>query len=148
MRDNIKDTLEDKARLAEIMLNEKTPITLGGKQYEIGALTYYAKWKISSLITKMEVVNSDISSLVSAMANNVPVLAEIVAIGILVKREKIDSDELEKLKFSLLDSVTDGNEWANAIGIMFKKLDCSFFFGLMEMVKAINSMSPRVDGSE
>lgn len=139
---NDKDILQDKARLAEIMTDKKTPVQLGGKTYMIGALTYYAKWLISERITQLELENEELTTLIQCMAKDIPLMSEIISIGILVKRERIDA-ELEALKYELLDNVVDGQEWVNAITIMFQKLDCGFFFGLTEMVRAINSMNDK-----
>lgn len=137
-----KDILQDKARLAEIITDKKTPIQLGGKTYMVGALTYYAKWEISERITQLELENEELTTLIQCMAKDIPLMAEIISIGILVKRERIAA-ELDILKYELLDNVVDGQEWVNAITIMFQKLDCGFFFGLTEMVKAINSMNDK-----
>lgn len=136
------DILKDKARLAEIITDKKTPIVMGGKTYQIGALTYYAKWLISERITQLELENSELTTLIQCMAQDIPLMAEIISIGILVKRERIEA-ELDTLKYELLDNVVDGQEWVNAITTIFQKLDCGFFFGLTEMVKAINSMNDK-----
>lgn len=137
-----KETIQNKARLAEIMLDKKTPIVLGGKTYEIGALTYYAKWLISDRITQMELENSELTNLIQCMAADIPLMAECIAIGILVKRERIER-ELNNLKFELMDNIVDGEEWIKAITTIFAKLDCGFFFGVTEMVRAINSMNDK-----
>lgn len=140
--------LANKARLAEVVLDTKTEVKVGDKVYRIGALTYYAKWRISGLITELEVKDGNITTLIEAMSSNIPILAEILAIGILVKRNHIDRDayeytgELDRVKSALLDSVDD-HSWGELLSTIFSKLDTGFFFGLTEMVKAINSMNDK-----
>lgn len=135
-----KDHLKNKARLAEVVLNKKDTVSIAGENFGIGALSYYTKWMISDLITKMELEDDNIVTLVQAMSVNIPVMAEILALAILNSREQIESDALDELKFKILDS-TNGVEWANALQVIFSKLDTGFFFGLTEMVKGLNSMN-------
>ena len=99
-----KDHLKNKARLAEVVLNKKDTVSIAGENFGIGALSYYTKWMISDLITKMELEDDNIVTLVQAMSVNIPVMAEILALAILNSREQIESDALDELKFKILDS--------------------------------------------
>lgn len=143
-----QEHLENKARLAEVMLDDKTEVLVGDKKYRVGALTYYAKWRISALITQLELKDETIVNLIQAMSTNLPLMAEILAIAILVKREKIDREhilykgELDTLVAELLNTVAD-HSWGVLLSTIFSKLDTGFFFGLTEMVKAINSMNDK-----
>lgn len=138
-----REHLINKARLSEVVNNTKTPLVIGGKTYHIGALTYYAKWRISDLITRLELEDDSITTLIQAMAKNVPLMAEILAIAIIVERRVLeDGVSLEKLKWELTECADD-MEWGNALKVIFDKLDTGFFFGLTEMVRMLNGMNDK-----
>jgi hypothetical protein len=136
-----KDHLENKARLAEIVTDEKTIVKVGDNEYEIGALTYYAKWQISSRITKLELADAQLSTLIQSMAVNLPLLAEILGIAILRDRQKIETG-LDGLKWDIMDCANT-LDWHNLLITIIKKLDTGFFFTLTELVRGINSMNDK-----
>lgn len=136
-----KEHLENKNRLAEIVTDSKTIVKVGNKEYPMGALTYYAKWEISKRITSLELSEANITTLIEAMAVNIPLLAEILAIAILRDRESIDKG-LNDLKNDIMD-VADELEWHTIISEIIRLLDVGFFFTLTEMIKAINSMNSK-----
>lgn len=136
-----KEHLENKNRLAEIVTDSKTIVKVGDKEYPMGALTYYAKWEISKRITSLELSEANITTLIEAMAVNIPLLAEILAIAILRDRESIDKG-LNDLKNDIMD-VADELEWHTIISEIIRLLDVGFFFTLTEMIKAINSMNSK-----
>lgn len=136
-----KEHLENKNRLAEIVTDSKTIVKVGDKEYPMGALTYYAKWEISKRITSLELSEANITTLIEAMAVNIPLLAEILAIAILRDRESIDKS-LNDLKNDIMD-VADELEWHTIISEIIRLLDVGFFFTLTEMIKAINSMNSK-----
>lgn len=138
-----REHIENKKRLADIILNNKDSVCIGGNTYLIGALRYYTKWKISDLITKMELADESIVTLIEAMGKNIPVMAEIISLAILNDRACIEDEEkLSSLKYKIMDS-SDGMEWGDALNIVFSKLDTGFFFGLTEMIKELNSMNSK-----
>jgi len=137
-----QEHLANKARLGEIINDTKDIISIGGNDYAIGALRYYTKWRISSLITKIELSDTNIINLVEAMALNVPLMAEILALAIVNDRVKIERGEAEEIKWALTDSA-ENMEWGLALRTIFSKLDTGFFFGLTEMVRELNGLNDK-----
>ena len=136
-----KEHLDNKNRLAEIITDSKTMVKVGDKEYPLGALTYYAKWEISKRITSLELSEANVTTLIEAMAVNIPLLAEILAIAILRDRTNIESG-LNDLKDDIMN-VADEIQWHTIISEIIRLLDVGFFFTLTEMIKVINSMNSK-----
>jgi hypothetical protein len=134
--------LEAEGRQAEALINEPTIVLIGGKEYGIRAFSPYISWLISSKINKIQKAETNIESLIGVLANNIPILAEVIAIAILNDKDRIEK-ELEELKTELLLS-NDYYKWLEYVKIIFEKIDFSFFFLITRQIEQLSTMAKKM----
>lgn len=140
MNDEIR--LNAELKQAEVLLNSPTKITIGGKDYMITAMCPWVSWRLSASINSVQRAEATIDSLIGALANNIPVLAEVIAIAILNDKQRIET-ELEDLKMELLLS-KDYYCWMDAIKIIFEKIDFGFFFLITKQIEQLSTMATKM----
>lgn len=136
--------LSDKAmeRLAQIMNDSPTIVKLQGTQWEIHALKPGTQWLIAEeackLIKKEKLSMGDV---IKEFALSLPSVARVITLALLNDKERIKSDEYQRIYDQLLWGDCDIKDWATLLIEILNLLDVDFFFASTNVIQTVRNQT-------
>lgn len=133
---------EAMARLAQIMNDSPTIVSLKGTQWEIHALKPGTQWLIAEEACKMvKKENLSMGDVIREFALNLPSVARVITLALLNDRSRIYSQEYQKVYDQLLWGDYDIKDWATLLVEILNLLDVDFFFASTNVVQTVRSQA-------
>lgn len=133
---------EAMARLAQIMNDTPTIVRLQGTEWEIRALKPGTQWMIAEeackLIKKEKLSMGDV---IKEFALSLPSVARVITLALLNDKERIKSDEYQKIYDQLLWGDYDIKDWATLLVEILNLLDVDFFFASTNVIQTVRNQT-------
>lgn len=129
-------------RLAQIMNDSPTIVKLRGTEWRIRALKPGTQWLIAEeacKITKNE--NLSMGDVVKEFAVNLPAVARVITLALLNDKERIKSDEYQKIYDQLLWGDYELKDWATLLVEILNLIDVDFFFASTNVIQTVRSQT-------
>ena len=136
--------ISDKAmeRLAQIMNDSPTRIKLQGTEWEIHALKPGTQWLVAEEACK--IVNGEnlsMGDVIKEFALNLPSVAKVITLALLNDKERIKSDEYQKVYDQLLWGDYDIKDWATLLVEILNLIDVDFFFASTNVIATVRKQA-------
>ena len=152
---NVKDkrptvSLENQARLAEILNDSPRIISLQGTEWEIRALRMGTQWLICRKCIEVAMVeNANFGDIVKQFSQNIPSILEVLTLALLNDKKKIFKDgdehsgysELYDATFNTLMWECNVEEFGNIFLEVLQMIDVSFFMESHRMLHIFREMT-------
>lgn len=133
---------EAMARLAQIMNDSPTIVKLQGTEWEIKALKPGTQWMIAEEACKIvKKENLSMGDVIKEFALNLPSVARVITLALLNDKERIHSDEYQKVYDQLLWGDYDIKDWATLLVEILNLLDVDFFFASTNVIQTVRSQA-------
>ena len=132
--------LSDKAmeRLAQVMNDSPTIVKLQGTEWEIKALKPGTQWLVAEEACKIvKGENLSMGDVIKEFATNLPSVARVITLALLNDKERINSDEYQKVYDQLLWGDYDIKDWATLLVEILNLLDVDFFFASTNVIQTV-----------
>ena len=133
---------EAMARLAQIMNDSPTIVKLQGTQWEIRALKPGTQWMIADEACKMvKKENLSMGDVIKEFASNLPSVAKVITLALLNDKDRINSDEYQKVYDQLLWGDYDIRDWATLLVEILNLLNVDFFFASTNVIQTVRNQT-------
>jgi hypothetical protein len=132
--------LSDEAMEALVRLMNDSPTVkkLHGTEWEIHALKPGAQWLIAEEACKIvKKEKMSMGDVIKEMAGNIPSVARILTIALLNDKDRINSDEYNKVYDTLLWGDYRQRDWAELLFEIIKLMEVDFFFANTNAVQTL-----------
>lgn len=130
------------ARLAQIMNDSPTIVKLQGTEWEVKALKPGTMWLIAEeackIIKKEQMSMGDV---IKEFALNIASVARVITLALLNDKNRIYSDEYQKIYDQLLWGDYDIRDWATLLVEILNLLDVDFFFASTNVIQTVRSQT-------
>lgn len=129
-------------RLAQIMNDTPSVIKLKGTEYKITALKPGTQWLIAEEACKIvKGENLSMGDVIKEFATNLPAVARVLALAMLNDKDRIYSDEYQKIYDMLLWGDFEMRDWAGLLVEILKLIDVDFFFASTNVIQTVRSQT-------
>lgn len=133
---------EAMARLAQIMNDSPTIVKLQGTQWEIRALKPGTQWMITEEACKiLKKENLSMGDVIKEFSLNLPSVAKVITLALLNDKERIKSDEYQRVYDQLLWGDYDIKDWATLLVEILNLLDVDFFFASINVIQTVRNQT-------
>lgn len=136
--------LSDEAmgRLAQLMSNSPSLLTLGGTEWEIRALKPGTQWLIAEEACKMvKKEKMSMGDVIKEFASNLPSVARVITLALLNDKKRIYSDEYQTVFDLLMWGNLNMDNWITLIVEILNLLDVDFFFASTNAVQTFRNQA-------
>lgn len=129
-------------RLAQIMNDTPSIIKLKGTEYKITALKPGTQWLIAEEACKIvKGENLSMGDVIKEFATNLPAVARVLTLAMLNDKDRIYSDEYQKIYDMLLWGDFEMRDWAGLLVEILKLIDVDFFFASTNVIQTVRSQT-------
>lgn len=129
-------------RLAQIMNDTPSIIKLKGTEYKITALKPGTQWLIAEEACKIvKGENLSMGDVIKEFATNLPAVARVLTLAMLNNKDRIYSDEYQKVYDMLLWGDFEMRDWAGLLVEILKLIDVDFFFASTNVIQTVRSQT-------
>lgn len=133
---------ETMARLAQLMSNSPSLVTLGGTEWRICALKPGTQWLIAEESCKMiKKEKLSMGDVIKEFASNLPSVARVITLALLNDKERIYSEEYQKVFDLLMWGNLNMDNWVTLIVEILNLLDVDFFFASTNAVQTFRNQA-------
>lgn len=133
---------ETMARLAQLMNNSPSLITLGGTEWEIKALKPGTQWQIAEEACKMiKKEKMSMGDVIKEFASNLPSVARVITLALLNDKERIYSNEYQTVFDLLIWGNLNMDNWITLLVEIMNLLDVDFFFASTNAVQTFRNQA-------
>lgn len=133
---------ETMARLAQLMNNSPSLITLGGTEWEIKALKPGTQWQIAEEACKMiKKEKMSMGDVIKEFASNLPSVARVITLALLNDKERIYSNEYQTVFDLLMWGNLNMDNWITLLVEIMNLLDVDFFFASTNAVQTFRNQA-------
>lgn len=133
---------EAMARLVQIMNDSPTVVKLQGTEWEIRALKPGTQWMIAEEACKMvKKEKLSMGDVIKEFAHNLPSVARVITLALLNDKERIKSEEYQKVYDQLLWGDYEIKDWAALLVEILNLLDVDFFFASTNVIQTVRSQT-------
>lgn len=133
---------EAMARLAQLMSNSPSLISLGGTEWEIRALKPGTQWQIAEEACKMiKKEKMSMGDVIKEFASNLPSVARVITLALLNDKERIYGDEYQTVFDLLMWGNLNMDNWITLIVEILNLLDVDFFFASTNAVQTFRNQA-------
>ncbi len=125
-------------RLAQVMNDSPTLLKLKGTEWEIRGLKPGTQWLIAEeacKITREEKLS--MGDVLREFAKNAPSVARVITLALLNDKDRIYSDEYNRVYDLLMWGDVDMQDWANILFEVLNLIDVAFFFACTNATSTI-----------
>lgn len=129
-------------RLAQIMNDTPSIVKLKGTEYKITALKPGTQWLIAEEACKIaKGENLSMGDVIKEFATNLPAVARVLTLAMLNDKDRIYSDEYQKIYDMLLWGDFEMRDWAGLLVEILKLIDVDFFFASTNVIQTVRSQT-------
>lgn len=129
-------------RLAQIMNDTPSIVKLKGTEYKITALKPGTQWLIAEEACKIvKGENLSMGDVIKEFATNLPAVARVLTLAMLNDKDRIYSDEYQKIYDILLWGDFEMRDWAGLLVEILKLIDVDFFFASTNVIQTVRNQT-------
>jgi hypothetical protein len=129
-------------RLAQIMNDTPSIVKLKGTEYKITALKPGTQWLIAEEACKIvKGENLSMGDVIKEFATNLPAVARVLTLAMLNDKDRIFSDEYQKIYDILLWGDFEMRDWAGLLVEILKLIDVDFFFASTNVIQTVRNQT-------
>lgn len=136
--------LSDEAieKLARLMNDSPTVVKLKGTEWSVHALKPGTQWLIAEEACKIaKGENLSMGDVIKEFARNLPSVARVITLALLNDKERIGSEEYQKVYDQLLWGDYDIKDWATLLVEILNLLDVDFFFASTSAIETVRQQT-------
>lgn len=130
------------ARLAQIMNDSPTIVKLQGTEWKITALKPGTQWLIAEEACKIiKGENLSMGDVIKEFATNLPSVAKVITLALLNDKERINSEEYQKIFDQLMWGKYGMRDWITLLVEILNLIDVDFFFASTNVIQTIRNQA-------
>lgn len=133
---------ESMARLAQLMNNSPSLVTLKGTEWQICALKPGTQWQIAEEACKMiKKEKLSMGDVIKEFSANVPSVARVITLALLNDKDRIYGDEYQTVFDLLMWGNLNMDNWITLLVEIMNLLDVDFFFASTNAVQTFRNQA-------